>query len=174
MSSIDDLLSILADEINVTDSAPAKEYDTPGRGRKQCPQCKVYVGVRTHDCSCGHSFAEKGSVASQAKLVAQPEMDEETKNYILGLNIGPKRVLIVYTPAGVCPYKLDSVDYDSVKSFCEDVVDAGLKEGRLYTKYVINYWLGKQLGWFTTKHKAAINFVNQWVAEVTSNEVVGV
>ena len=27
-----------------------------GPGRKQCPGCQSYVGVRTHFCACGHSF----------------------------------------------------------------------------------------------------------------------
>lgn len=175
MSNLDELLNLFEAELDKSDNTSTiKELDGPGRGRKQCPNCKAYVGVRTQDCVCGHNFATNGSVASLAKPVGQPELDEETKQYILGLSIGARKVMIVYTPAGACPIKLESVDYDSVKSFCEDVIDSGLKDGRLYTKHVINYWLGKQLGWFSPKHKSAMNFVSQWVKEVTSNEVVGV
>ena len=31
-------------------------YDGPGRGRKQCPNCKKYIGVRNYKCQCGHVF----------------------------------------------------------------------------------------------------------------------
>lgn len=30
-----------------------------GRGRKQCPQCQTYQGVRTRTCACGFSFNGK-------------------------------------------------------------------------------------------------------------------
>lgn len=34
-----------------------KVYDSPGRGKKQCPKCNVYVGVRNTNCpKCMHSF----------------------------------------------------------------------------------------------------------------------
>lgn len=28
----------------------------PGRGRKQCPGCNLYIGVRSAKCTCGHVF----------------------------------------------------------------------------------------------------------------------
>ena len=39
-------------------------YDGPGRGRKQCPKCEIYVGVKTGICNCGHDFSE-GTMRSQ-------------------------------------------------------------------------------------------------------------
>lgn len=41
-----------------------------GRGKKVCPQCKIYVGVRTQACaSCGHVFAAK---AQKTEVVVPP------------------------------------------------------------------------------------------------------
>lgn len=34
-------------------------YNEGGRGRKQCPACKKYVGFRSATCECGHVFAAK-------------------------------------------------------------------------------------------------------------------
>lgn len=44
-------------------------YDSPGRGRKRCESCGIYVGVRTTDCLCGHVFkpSEKKEVKRSVK-----------------------------------------------------------------------------------------------------------
>ncbi len=35
-------------------------YTEPGRGRKLCPECKVYVGVKSAKCEgCNHTFVKK-------------------------------------------------------------------------------------------------------------------
>jgi len=47
-----------------------KVYDEGGKGRKQCSQCKKYVGVRQSICVCGHVFP-KGN-APAPKLSATP------------------------------------------------------------------------------------------------------
>lgn len=31
-------------------------YTEAGRGRKQCPACQIYIGVRSNTCVCGHLF----------------------------------------------------------------------------------------------------------------------
>lgn len=36
----------------------------PSKGRKHCPGCKFYVGVRTFQCDCGYDFKEKVQKAS--------------------------------------------------------------------------------------------------------------
>lgn len=34
-----------------------KFYTEPGRGRKGCPKCNKYVGVKTATCPCGYDFS---------------------------------------------------------------------------------------------------------------------
>jgi len=36
-----------------------KTYTKGGKGRKECPQCNVFVGARTTLCNCGHKFKRK-------------------------------------------------------------------------------------------------------------------
>jgi hypothetical protein len=52
-----------------------KTSDKAGRGRKQCPSCNIFIGVRTLTCECGFSFAgaEKKDLPPQAK---KPEVRE--------------------------------------------------------------------------------------------------
>jgi len=42
-------------------------YTEGGRGRKQCPTCSNYVGVRNQICACGNNFKENPSVAAVTK-----------------------------------------------------------------------------------------------------------
>ena len=45
-----------------------------GRGKKQCPKCNTYVGVRSAVCGCGHEFV-KG--AAKTKPAAKPAVEED-------------------------------------------------------------------------------------------------
>lgn len=36
-----------------------KTYNEPGKARKQCPNCKVYIHARVLECVCKHSFGER-------------------------------------------------------------------------------------------------------------------
>jgi len=48
-------------------------YNEAGRGRKQCPACQKYVGVRNAKCVCGHDF--------HAERPAETEEAEEINTY---------------------------------------------------------------------------------------------
>lgn len=37
-------------------------FDGPGKGRKQCPGCNKYLGVRHKKCKCGHEFKPRPKV----------------------------------------------------------------------------------------------------------------
>lgn len=39
------------------EESPEGTYSEGGPGRKQCPECKQYVGIRKRTCPCGHSFS---------------------------------------------------------------------------------------------------------------------
>ena len=43
-------------EVSVTSSGA-------GKGKKQCPSCQKYVGVRTEVCECGHQFKSKNGTS---------------------------------------------------------------------------------------------------------------
>jgi len=52
----------------------AKTSTKPGRGRKQCTSCKLYIGVRSKTCpSCGHEFTAADKAAREAKKAAKAQ-----------------------------------------------------------------------------------------------------
>ena len=50
------------------EAAPIKTYTEAGRGRKQCPKCNTYVGVRNAKCVCGHDFKENDGDEPEAEV----------------------------------------------------------------------------------------------------------
>jgi hypothetical protein len=58
MSPIDDIFRRMSEP----EKTEVNTYDSPGRGRKQCDSCLVYVGVRNSHCVCGHKFVKKDPV----------------------------------------------------------------------------------------------------------------
>lgn len=58
---------------------PAKTYDGPGPGRKQCPSCRVYCGVRSAACpACAHDF-KADAVRRQAERAAAERAEAEAR-----------------------------------------------------------------------------------------------
>lgn len=47
--------------------ADVTTYDGPGKGRKQCPVCKIHLGVRAAVCKCGHAFSGRTTPPYQYK-----------------------------------------------------------------------------------------------------------
>lgn len=48
-----------------------------GPGRRQCPKCEEYVGVRTHRCACGHAFPVKSSKTKPKAAGAAPDFSSK-------------------------------------------------------------------------------------------------
>lgn len=44
------------------------------KGKKQCPECKAYVGPRLATCECGHAFTFKAGKEPKAKRVRTAEL----------------------------------------------------------------------------------------------------
>lgn len=49
----------------------AKKKAVRGRGRKQCPKCKSFVGVRTITCDCGYEFPGRSKVGVNPRAAEQ-------------------------------------------------------------------------------------------------------
>ncbi len=46
--------------------------DGPSKGRKQCPECKNYMGKKTHQCPCGWDFILKKMSRQSTPVASQP------------------------------------------------------------------------------------------------------
>lgn len=112
-------------------------FSGPGKGRKKCANCGIYVGVRTTKCECGHDFVENIKVA----LVASEKVDSPKKENT------PKRVdpqiyhsrsndAVILVPAGNCPVKLHDKTREAVVRWIETLV-----EKRNYAVSALKYYV---------------------------------
>lgn len=152
LDNLDGLLDGLTDSV---ERKELSEYNLDtrnnigGKGKKLCPECQMYSGVRTKFCTCGHEFEAKAKTIVEEKKIEEHksnfEVEPDTLAYIRGLNLTGKRLLTVYTPSGKCPFSFAQSDitYDNVREFCEDIVDFGIQQSppRLYLPTAISYWL---------------------------------
>jgi hypothetical protein len=61
-----------------------KKNEIPGRGKKQCPACEEFMGVRTRICQeCGHAFEKKeaGLKAGDRTANAVAELCEHLRGH---------------------------------------------------------------------------------------------
>ena len=59
------------------------------RGKKRCPECNIFVGVRTLTCDCGFNFGEPTKIKEQrSKVPAKPKINK--RKIILRLLEEPK------------------------------------------------------------------------------------
>lgn len=107
-----------------------KFFDGPGRGRKQCPSCEKYVGVRTKNCSCGHSFLRKKTAPVKAPVTNKT------------VSKGPysDRISLVYAPAGKCPVKLTGTSQEQVLGWANAVKEVGFDKKEYYTVTALKYY----------------------------------
>ncbi len=118
--------------VATTEASTITTYDEGGRGRKQCPSCKKYVGNRNSVCACGHEFI-KTQVAPQPKSVGAavaapvrhaPKEDETPEEYTPGRHVFctvRQRTAIPAPATNPCPHKLDSTEIADVEEWAEKV-----------------------------------------------------
>jgi len=134
----------------VKENNGVKTVDGPGRGHKQCPECKAYVGVRSRICACGLNFSE-----NPKKPSLESEYPVEMVAFCQSFGLPPNRVC--FTPSGPFTTKLKSLDYNDVVLFCDDVVDEYYNSNhRVLTPGAIKYvgrnhldLEGDSLDWFS-------------------------
>jgi len=128
-----------------------KTYDGPGRMRKQCPECKVYVGYSAEKCACGHDFA-----ADVPDPPAEPEPKREPKHSKVDRWSQPTNIeieatqsfqrcgcggRIILAPAGGSPAKLESTDEEAVQVWHDKVMEDGHSKGNHYSPAALRYFV---------------------------------
>ena len=125
-----------------------KVFNTGGRGKRQCPNCKVYVGIRTEQCVCGHEFQKKVANAApeirEARVVIDPvaaAVAAEDTDDDFGNALPNGRCTWVHTPAGKPPHNLNGTAREEVHKWAEQIRSDGFREGRYYTVHALIYWV---------------------------------
>jgi len=112
-------------------------YDSPGRGRKPCPSCGKYAGVRSRICeNCGSSF---GSVAQDSVAV-------ETSRTVAGKSVvrpvyEEVVTLSVAIPAGKCPFSLSNSEPETVSAWADKVSDHARQSGKRLLPSALRYYV---------------------------------
>lgn len=101
---------------------PTTTFAVAGRGRKQCSNCKQFVGVRTQLCPCGQEFSKTDK--NSTPKTAIDNTDSETPATTTPPKASGTRGRYtnrVYTPAGACPVKLVGSDQQTVLNWANQV-----------------------------------------------------
>lgn len=143
-------------------------YSLPGRGRKQCPECNTYVGVRAKVCKCGYVFPK--TVASNNNLKSAIEKVNEEKatpeERALAFALGFQDGVFVHAIGNPPLVKLVDVTYPSICQFVEQTIDKGMANHKMYTPSAIKHVLGHKLGFNSQDYKRACTHVDTWVKSI--------
>jgi hypothetical protein len=117
-----------------------KVYAEGGKGKKQCKNCKKFVGIRSSVCACGSSFqvAVRVSEAQEKEpLPATVAMSDVQSGF--RFNICDRKIRVL-APAGSCPHRLSGTDAESIDEWVVKVRNTfGAKREFLTMKGVIYF-----------------------------------
>jgi len=138
--------------------------DNPGRGKKQCPNCENYVGVRTYQCACGYEFVAKVKKLTQKEQdVIDNQATDEDKLY--AIRIGSPGGRLVYAASNRPSVKLTDVTKGTVFDYCELIIYEGIQYGAIYTPAAIKGYIQHQLGYNSEEYGIACSHVDEWYNE---------
>jgi len=141
------------------------QHSLPSRGLKHCSGCQKYVGVRTQECDCGHTFviAEKKEKVIDASY-DEPPLSDEDKRYIGAISGGVGGTQI-FVGAGQCPASLNGLDRASVFTYCDKVVAAGLHKKKVYMPSVIKNWVSHTINRDDPDYGIVTRLIDLWYNE---------
>lgn len=137
----------------MSENAPIKTWSEKGPGRKQCPGCEKYIGVRSASCpACGHEFPKREKVLKLPKP-RQVESNAATntpKPKSTNRTTDDGRPFLCI-PAGKCPVELEDTSEHSVRSWMKDL-EAKHPEFQL-TAECYRYWARNIVGFGTERYR---------------------
>ncbi len=148
----------------------AEASTVPGRGRKHCPGCQLYIGVRSSVCpECGHNFKGVESSPKEVKETkplppkreALRQLTEETEK------VGYKELeedsedchlFAVAIPSGLCPVELTASDEETVTFWAQQVRrHCRASKSWSLTDEALVYWVRQFFPYGTAEYKQAIS-----------------
>lgn len=145
----------------------------PGKGRKKCDSCNKYIGARSITCpNCG-ADTKKEKVEEVTTAVDQkdkePSLLERVPEYKFAIGAGfSTRLPLIHTPSGYCPIKLANTDKDTVVEWCEDILDLGKRQNKVYLPSSIKYWLRFIHPIGTKEYDQVSKIITDWAEELES------
>jgi hypothetical protein len=137
-------------------------YKEAGRGRKKCPQCDSFVGVRIIQCGCGFDFS-----GQEKKEKLKHAVDEEVREY--AALFGTPHARVILTPNGNPPKAPKSTKREHILEWIEKNVFIG--ESILFTS-ALRYRLRQIYGFNTKESNKANKVVNEWFKDIQNTNVI--
>lgn len=154
-----------------------KVYDEPGRGRKQCQNCKKYVWIKKATCpACNNPFPAKEQ--PEHKPEAQPILLTESPNpsrrrdVIVEATVWQPRPRLVWTPAYKCRVKLTATDPETVHNWVEELLGVYLADGLKLTLEAVKYFVRHFYDFHGPEHRQVCSLVEQHEFEAIEVEEV--
>ena len=152
--NIDNILDILKPDINV--------FDGRGRGRKECPECRRYIGVRHKVCICKHEFKKKEQPVTE---VEGPEYIE-ARDFMSALGYNHIGFRILFIPRGECPVKFTG----SVSEWADAVIERYYGYFYLMSPMALRYMLDKFSPVLSDRYKENRKALYKWISQVKLGE----
>lgn len=156
-------------------------WKEPGRGRKKCGGCQLYIGVRSGKCpDCGFVFSKrddagtaphidnasndnestlslkKQTVSDKKKKSVEKESDSTLEKSDFGRK--KYRVLI---PAGYPPVKLSSSNDSDVEEWVKAVCAAGEEKYQIFTPDAMQYYARYYFDTFGEEYEKVCSVINR-------------
>lgn len=165
-----------------------KTYSKGGRGRKQCPECNEFVGVRTSECECGYEFKSKGkttfSKSSDSETDSSSSSSSSSSGPVCKYSLRAKQDaaaygwsgMVITTPNKECPVKLKQYDEESVHRWCEAVIATKIQTDRAFMcSHALKYYLNEFFDLISLmnkgdseerrNHKAVCGYIDSYFGE---------
>lgn len=135
-------------------------HDSPGRGRKLCPSCEKYVGVRSSVCpNCNAEFSKKPApskpVTRQVRIQPAPQSQPVSQGVV---DTG-RGLRVVAIAAGRCPHRLDSTVESDVLEWADKVRAAGRSQNYHYTNMALRHFARQFFPSFSEELEAVKSFL---------------
>ncbi len=160
MNEIDNILEIM-DGIP-EDKPQIKIFDGRGRGRKQCPKCQKFIGVRHKICVCKHVF--------QKKPEPIPEVDGpeyvEARNFVSALGYNHIGFRVLFAPRGTCPVKFNG----DVPEWADEVVERYYGDNFILSPIALRYMLDKFSPILSDSYMDNRIALREWIDQINLGE----
>lgn len=142
--------------IHLEDRIKTKTYNESGRGRKQCPKCNSYIGIRTRVCNCTHTFSKDDKPINKLS----PHQEDLIKYCaVLGKT---KMDTVVYTPTQMPPIRLSLLTRDGVFDWADEVIEYGKNSFKIFTIEALCYMMGHEVGYDCEEYRMCKKWLYEW------------
>lgn len=146
-----------------------KTSDTPSRGRRQCLNCKLYIGVRNKVCICGYEFDKpKIRVASPKEITFIENPIPSSAMVAIASCAGVGRFDdIILTPSGKVPFAPDSFDETGIHEWATRLRESELRKGRYLTAQAIIFYARQFAEIHSNEFREMKMFIENWEKQNT-------